>query len=72
MKAHRVESKDRPDRLATWDEIRAAVCFLPDYLLEYAKASLHEAPSDLGGYVNIGPEELESIVLLEQLDDTVN
>jgi len=60
------------DRPSTGDEVRAAIAFFPDYLVECAKATLNVVPSDLGGYVNIDPEEIEILALVEHLDDTVN
>ena len=72
MTYDRREPKAGPDRLSTGDEVRAAIAFFPDYLLQCAKATLHEVPSDTGGYVNIDTEEIEIIALVEHLDDTAN
>jgi hypothetical protein len=60
------------DRISTSDEVRAAISFLPGYILECAKTALHEVPYDLGGYVNIDPNEAEILALVEHLDDTAN
>ena len=72
MTHDRLEPKAGLDRLSTGDEVRAAISLFPDYLLECSTATLHEVPSDLGGYVNIDPEEFEIITLVEHLDDTAN
>jgi hypothetical protein len=72
MTHDRFEPKAGLDRLSTSDEVRAAISFLPDYVLECAKATLHEVPSDMGGYINIDPEEIEIIALVEHLDERPN
>jgi hypothetical protein len=60
-----------PDRFSTSDEIRAAISFLPDFLVEDANATPREVASDLGGHVLIDIEE-EALTLLEKLDSTAN
>jgi hypothetical protein len=64
------DAKAGPDRFSTSDEIRAALSFLPDLLVECANDRLWEVPSDLGGHVLI--EEDEVLTLLEKLDTTAN
>jgi hypothetical protein len=65
-------AKAGPDRFATHDEIRAALSFLPDFLMPCAKDSLWEVTSDLGGHVRIKVEEDQGLTLLGSLESTVN
>jgi len=62
-----------PDRFATSDEIRAAICFLPDYFIEYVPETLWEVASDLGGHVLINMrDEDEVLTIVEKLDTALN
>ena len=55
------------DRLATADEIRAAVAPLSERSRDYASETVWEIASDLGGYVRIPTMEVETFRLLEEL-----
>jgi hypothetical protein len=66
------DAQARPDRFSTSDEIRAALCFLPDYSMEGASEELWEVESDLGGHVLIQAEDQEVLTLLEKLDTQPN
>ena len=60
-----------PDRFATSDEIRAALCSLPDCFYEPVPDRMWEVVSDLGGHVLIDTED-EDLTLFEKLDGTAN
>lgn len=60
-----------PDRLATSEEIRAALCSLPDCFYESIPDKMWEVASDLGGHVLIDTEDAD-LTLLEKLDATPN
>ena len=60
------------DRLATNDEIRAALSSLPGFFAECDKDSMWEVESDLGGTVRIDTEREEILTLLDRLDTTAN
>ena len=61
------------DRFSTSDEVRAALCCLPDFLLEFStEGSSWEVDMDLGGRVRIELEDVEVLRLLQGLDPTAN
>lgn len=61
------------DRFSTSDEVRAALCCVPDFLLEAStEGSSWEVDLDLGGRVRVQPEDVEVLRLLESLDPTAN
>jgi len=53
------------DRLATADEIRAAVVPFSDPDEQRHEEIFHEIPKDTGGYVRITATELETALLVE-------
>jgi hypothetical protein len=55
------------DRIATPDEIRAALFPDPDPVEGCATEALHEISSDLGGYIGIPGIEFEASLMLEEL-----
>jgi hypothetical protein len=55
------------DRLATSEEIRAAISFSSDQAEEYAAESAWEIAADQGGYVRIPSLEIETFRLIEEL-----
>ena len=61
------------DRFSTSDEVRAALCCLPDFLLyASAKGSSWNVDLDFGGQVRVEPEDVEVLRLLESLDAIAN
>lgn len=60
------------DRFSTSDEIRSALCFLPDFVVEYSNDELWEVESDLGGHVLIETADAEVLTLIEKLDPRAN
>ena len=62
----------RPDRLATNEEIRSALSFVPDICVEDQSDSGWEVASDLGGYVRIELAGDNLLTLIEQLDGSAN
>ena len=72
MRLESFDAESRPDRLATNDEIRAALSLLPDFFVESEKDKLCEVASDLGGRVLVEPEEEGILSFLEKLDTTAN
>jgi hypothetical protein len=73
MKPNLVKAPIPVDRLATPDEILAAVSPFPDPLERCGAEILREIAADLGGYVRIPAIEMETSVLMEELtleDDT--
>jgi hypothetical protein len=65
MKADMLKTPAAVDRLATSDEIRAALMPFPDPIEECSKDLLYEIAADLGGYVRIPGWEFEASLLLE-------
>jgi hypothetical protein len=55
------------DRLATADEIRAAVIHFPDPIEEYRTEILREIAADVGGYVRLSVVEIGTSLLVEEL-----
>lgn len=55
------------DRLATADEIRAALLHLPDPIEEYRTEILREIAADVGGYVRLSAVEIGTSLLVEEL-----
>ncbi len=55
------------DRLATADEIRAAVLHFPDPIEEYRTEILREIAADVGGYVRLSAVEIGTSLLVEEL-----
>lgn len=60
------------DRFSTSDEVRAALSYLPEDIVEHENDKLWEVASDLGGYVLVDIEHDESLALMEKLDETPN
>jgi hypothetical protein len=69
MKLEPSELKTGLDRLATNEEIRAAVSLLPECFLKNGKERLFEVPSDKGGYVLIEFDE-DGMELVDDLTDS--
>ena len=67
MKPNSIKTPIAVDRLATADEIRAAVLTYPDPFEEYPTEILREIASDVGGYVRIPAVELETSLMVEEL-----
>jgi len=67
MKPGLIKPPIKVDRLATSDEIRAAVLHFPDPIEEYRSESLREIPADLGGYVRLSASEIGISLLWEEL-----
>jgi hypothetical protein len=55
------------DRLATSDEIRAAVVRFPNPVEKYRAKTLCEITADFGGYVRLSAMEIEISLLVEGL-----
>ena len=55
------------DRLATSDEIRAAMLPFPDPIEEYAGQLLREIAADVGGFVRLSVLEIGTSLLVEEL-----
>jgi hypothetical protein len=71
METELFDAVARPDRFATSEEIRAALCSFPDCFSESVPDRMWEVASDLGGHVLIDAED-EDLTLLERLDETAN
>jgi hypothetical protein len=73
MEIELLQAKAGPDRFATCDEVRAALSFLPDFLMDSIKNSFWEVPSDFGGYklVEINEED-DGMTLYEKLNSLSN
>ena len=67
MKPTTIGTSTALGRLATADEILAAVHPFPDPIERCAAQNLTEIASDLGGFVRIPVEEFETSFLLEEL-----
>ena len=67
MKPNPVKPAITVDRLATADEIRAAIFPFPDPLAQCDAEILHEIATDLGGYERIAPVEFEASLMVEEL-----
>ncbi len=67
MKPNMIEAPIAVDRLATADEIRAAVLPFPEPAEECIAEFLCEIASDLGGYIRLPAVEFEASLLLEEL-----
>jgi hypothetical protein len=72
MTLETLDSRAKPDRFATSDEVRAALSSSSDFLVETDEDTLWEVPSDLGGHVLIETEQEGILTLLETLDLTAN
>jgi hypothetical protein len=55
------------DRVATADEIRAALLNFPDPIEEYRTEILREIAADVGGYVRLSAVEIGTSLLVEEL-----
>jgi len=55
------------DRIATSEEIRAAISLNSDQPEEYAAEGAWEIAADMGGYVRIPGLEIETFRLIEEL-----
>ncbi len=55
------------DRLATADEIRAALLHFPDPIEEYRTVILREIAADVGGFVRLSAVEIGTSLLVEEL-----
>jgi hypothetical protein len=68
MKANSNVTPTPVDRLATSEEIRAAVSLCTDDAdEEYATANVWEIAADFGGYVRIPSRQVETLRLIEEL-----
>jgi hypothetical protein len=67
MKPNLIETPIAVDRLATADEIRAAVLHFADDVEECSTEILREIAADVGGYVRIAAVEFEASLMLEEL-----
>lgn len=67
MKPNMIKSPIAMDRLATAEEVRAAVLPFPNPADECAAEILSEIASDLGGYVRIPAVEFEASLMAEEL-----
>jgi hypothetical protein len=67
MKPHSNLAPIPVDRLATSEEIRAAISLSSDQREEYAAEGAWEIAGDLGGYVRIPSLEIETFRLIEEL-----
>jgi hypothetical protein len=55
------------DRLATADEIRAAVLPFPDPIEEYRTEILREIAADVGGYVRLSAVDIGTSLVADEL-----
>jgi len=55
------------DRLATADEIRAALLHLPDRIEEYRTEILREIAADVGGYVRLSAVDIGTSLVADEL-----
>jgi hypothetical protein len=67
MKRDLIVTPTAVDRLATSEEIRAAILPLCDRPEEYATETVWEIAADVGGYARIPAVEVETIRLIEEL-----
>ena len=67
MKPNAIRNTTTVDRLATADEIHAAVLIFPDPVQECTADILHEIPYDFGGYVRVSAADLETSLMVEEL-----
>jgi hypothetical protein len=67
MKPNLIETLTAVNRLATSEEIRAAISPLPGRPEEYATDTVFEIAADLGGYVRIPVVEFETFRLINEL-----
>ena len=67
MKPNSIKTPIAVDRLATADEIRAAVLPFPDPIEECTTEILSEIAADIGGYVRVPAVEFETSLLVEEL-----
>ena len=70
MKANIVTAPSTLDRLATADEIRAALLPDSDLTEEGDTEIFHEIAADTGGYVRIPAEVFETAMMVEELTRT--
>ena len=55
------------DRLATADEIRAALLHLPDPIEKYRSEILSEIAADVGGYVRLSAVDIGASLVADEL-----
>jgi hypothetical protein len=67
MKPDLIETPVTVDRLATSDEIRAAILTFPNPMDECRTEILREIASDVGGYIRISAVEFETFRLFEEM-----
>jgi hypothetical protein len=67
MKPNLVETPIAVDRLATSDEIRAAVLPFPDAIEECRRDIRREIAADVEGYIRISAVGVEASLLVEEL-----
>jgi len=72
MKLNLIETPITEDRLATSDEIRAAVFSSPDPLEEYRTETVREIAADVGGYIRISAVEFETFRLIDEMIEEQN
>ena len=66
MKANFIPAPASADRLATVEEIQAAVLVFSEQSEERTPEIFHEFPLDAGGYVRISAEEFKTALMLEE------
>jgi hypothetical protein len=71
MKLKSFDATGGLDRLATSDEIGAALALFPDYVVKVINETTLEIPSDRSGYVRIQAEEFEFLSLFEESNQVV-
>ncbi len=67
MKANIITAANTVDRLATADEIRAALLPDTDHAEENDVEIFHEIAADTGGYVRISSSVFETAIMVEAL-----
>jgi hypothetical protein len=67
MKPNSIKTPIAVDRLATAEEIRAAVLPFPDPIEECTAEILCEIAADVGGYIRIPAVEFETSIIFEEL-----
>ena len=69
MKPNWIKTPIAVDRLATADEIRAAVLPFPDPIEECTTEILREIAADVGGYIRVPAVEFETSNMVEELTE---
>lgn len=72
MKPNLTKTPITVDRLATSDEIRAAILSFPDPLEECSSEIVREIAADVGEYVRISALDFETLRLIEEMTEEQN